>query len=66
MARPKLPEGQALSAIVVSQVRPSEKVQLAQRAHQLDASVSSTIRRAVVEFLDRDTAAPAPKRGARR
>jgi len=63
MARPKLPEGQALSAMVVAQVRPAEKARLAQRALQLDASQSATVRRALLEFLDED-AAPAPAAAA--
>ncbi len=52
MGRPKLPVEEARSVVVTAMVRPQERVQLVERAKQLDTSQSVLVRRALLRFLN--------------
>lgn len=49
--------------MVITMIRPQEKVRLTQRAQQLDESQSATLRRALLQFLKQEPAAAAREEG---
>lgn len=63
MGRPRLSAEQARSVMVITMIRPQEKVRLTQRAQQLDESQSATLRRALLQFLKQEPAAAAREEG---